>query len=427
MTTPPERTSSPSRRQFLAGSAASLAAASLLPAAVPARRGHGQAKIRVGLVGCGGRGTGAARQALATDGDVELTALGDAFADRVESSLANLRQDDSGVAHRVNVTPERCFIGFDAYRKVIDSGIDLVILATPPHFRPEHLAAAVAAKKHAFIEKPVAVDGHGVRSILATADLADQHGLCIGVGLQRHHHDGYLAALERVRAGAIGDIVAARVYWNMGSLWHEPRHAGWSDMEWQMRNWLYFTWLSGDHIVEQHIHNLDVVNWFKGAHPIRAMGMGGRQVRTGAEFGHIYDHHSVHFEYADGAWLFSQCRQIPGCANNVSEHLIGTRGRCDLNGAFVIDGQEKWRYRGKKNDPYQTEHDALFAAIRGGRPFNEARFGAESTLTAVMGRMATYTGKVIEWQEALQSERLGPDRYEFGDLPTPPVAMPGMG
>ena len=264
-------------------------------------------------------------------------------------------------------------------------------------------------------------------TVLDAADQADRKKLCVGVGLQRHHQRGYRELMKRVHDGAIGDIVAARAYWNMGSLWHKPRQESWSDMEWQLRNWLYFAWLSGDHITEQHIHNLDVINWAKRAHPVRAMGVGGRQVRTGAAFGHIFDHHAVQFEYEDGSWMFSQCRQIPGCKNQVSEHLIGTEGNADCYRGYSIRGENPWRMDGRDNSPYQVEHDDLFAAIRKGAPYNEARYGAESTLTAVLGRMATYTGKVVTWEEAMAAERLGPDQYVFGELATPPVPIPGRG
>ncbi len=421
---------SPSRREFLAGSAGLALSVPMLAAATGAPRpaGHGEGLIRVGLVGCGGRGTGAARQALSTKGDVKLVAMGDAFADRLQGSLGILENPESGVAERVKVEESHRFVGFDAYEKVLASDIDLVILATPPHFRAQQFAAAVKAGKHVFMEKPVAVDGDGVRQVLASAQEAKQKKLAVGVGLQRHHQYGYLEAMKRVHAGEIGEVLAARAYWNMGELWVKDRQPEWSDMEWQMRNWLYFTWLSGDHIVEQHIHNIDVINWAKRAHPIRAQGMGGRQMRTDPKFGHIFDHHAVQFEYADGSFMFSQCRQMVGCKNDVSEHLIGSKGRCDMNtGNWEIKGEKPWRYTGEKNNPYQTEHDDLFASIRAGAPINEGRQGAESSMTAIMGRMATYSGRQVSWDEALASERLGPRDYGFGDLPTPPVPMPGIG
>ncbi|MGE0143740.1 MAG: Gfo/Idh/MocA family protein [Planctomycetota bacterium] len=423
-----------SRRSFLAATATAAAASAAERTPLHGLTGrpssYDDREIRVGLVGCGGRGTGAARQALSTAGRVKLVAMGDVFGDRLENAWKSLAHPQSGVGDKVDVAAERRFAGFDCFRGVIDAEVDVVILATPPHFRPEHFEYAVNAGRHVFMEKPVAVDGFGVKRVLAAAEIADQKKLCVGVGLQRHHQNGYVETMKRVHSGAIGDVVAARCYWNQGFLWHKDREPNWSDMEWQLRNWLYFTWLSGDHIVEQHIHNIDVINWAKRGHPVRAFGMGGRQVRTDARFGHIFDHHAVHYEYADGSFLFSQCRQIDGCANQVSEHLIGTLGRADLNtgGWSIKTADGTWQFpRREGNDPYQTEHDDMFAAIRAGTPYNEARFGAESTLTAILGRIATYTGKLITWEEALESERLGPTEYAMSGVPLPPVPMPGRG
>jgi predicted dehydrogenase len=416
-----------SRREFIQWSAAAVGA-SVLPRIPFVHDGRTDKLIRVGLIGCGGRGTGAAVNALRTKGEVELVAMADAFQDRLEGALGELQKKETGVAERVKVDPDHRFVGFEAAERLIASDVDLVILATPPHFRPAHFEAAVAAGRHVFFEKPVAVDGPGVRSVLAATEEAEQKNLAVVCGLQRHHQSGYLETMKRVHAGVIGDIVAARCYWNMGGLWMNERKPEWSDMEWQLRNWLYFTWLSGDHIVEQHVHNLDVVNWAKQTHPIRCHGLGGRQVRTDPAYGHIYDHHSVHYEYADGSWMFSHCRQIDGCHDEVAEHLIGTKGRADTDTErWSITGGNAWTYDGPKNNPYQTEHDDLFQSIREGKPLNEGRFVAESTLTAIMGRMATYTGKVITWDDALNSkERLGPSTYEFGPLPAPPVPMPGQ-
>ncbi|MEM7204762.1 MAG: Gfo/Idh/MocA family oxidoreductase [Planctomycetota bacterium] len=386
-----------SRREFLVSSAAAASAATLstLHAATP--RGARPEPLRIGLIGCGGRGTGAAVQALQADGAVQLVAMADMFADRLASSLEGLRGKPE-LQERIVVDEAHRFVGFDAYEKVLATDIDVVLLTTPPHFRPVHFAAAIAAGKHVFMEKPVAVDGAGIRAILAAAETAKQKGLAVVSGLQRHHQNGYIEAMRRVHDGAIGDIVAAHCYWNQGGLWVRKREPEWSDMEWQLRNWLYFTWLSGDHIVEQHVHNLDVVNWAKRAHPVRALGLGGRQTRVDPAYGHIFDHHSVHYEYGDGTWLFSQCRQMVGCKGRVSEHLIGTKGRCDTDSRrWSISGDTEWKYEGDKNNPYQTEHDDLFASIRKGQPLNEGRYVAESTLTAIMGRMATYSGKEITW------------------------------
>lgn len=418
--------SSPSRRDFLKTSTIAAIGVSAL-GKLPGAYAAGDETIKVGLVGCGGRGTGAASQALSTEGSVKLIAMGDLFPDRLQSSANELQKAVGDRKDRFAVDKDHMFSGFDAYKQVLDSGIDLVILATPPHFRPIHFAAAVAAGKHCFIEKPVAVDGPGVRACLKATEEAKTKGLAVVCGLQRHHQNGYLETIKRIHDGEVGDIVAARAYWNMGSLWMNPRKAEWSDMEWQLRNWLYFAWLSGDHICEQHVHNLDVINWAKKAHPVRCFGSGGREVRKDPAFGHIFDHHDVHYEYADGSWMFSQCRQIPGCLGDVSEHVIGTKGKADMDGGrWAIEAGKKWRFDGDRNNPYQTEHDDLFASIRAGKVLNEGQFVAESTLTAIMGRMATYSGKMITWEQALNSDvRLGPTEYAMGPLPTPPVAIPG--
>ncbi|MGE3174333.1 MAG: Gfo/Idh/MocA family protein [Planctomycetota bacterium] len=424
--------SNSSRRSFLRAAAIAGIGAQLPRSlsAAPHRRaadrvGRGD-ELRIGLIGCGGRGTGAASQALSTQGPVRLVAMADMFADRLQHSLEGLQENEQ-LAARIEVPAARRFTGFDAYRQLLATDIDVVLIATPPHFRPIHFEAAVAAGKHVFFEKPVAVDAPGIRRVLAAADQARQRGLAVVSGLQRHHQNGYLEAMRRIHDGQLGRILFARCAWNMGSLWHAARQPEWSDMEWQLRNWLYFTWLSGDHIVEQHVHNLDVVNWAVRSHPVAARGMGGRQVRTDPRFGHIFDHHSVQFEYPDGVFGFSECRQIDGCLNDVSEHVYGADGACHMDGGnWHIDGAHPWRFEGDRNDPYQTEHDDLFASIRSGKPLNEGRMVAESTMTAILGRTATYTGKRVTWDDALASdETWGPSEYAFGDLPVDPVPMPG--
>ncbi len=415
-----------SRRTFLKQASAAAAAPML---SVPGVHIGGTDEVKVGLIGCGGRGSGAANQAIHTKGPVRLVAMADAFQDRLQGSLAGLREateGDDATRGRVDVGGDQQFVGVDAWRKVLDSNVDVVILATPPHFRPAMFEAAVQAGKHVFLEKPCAVDGPGVRQVLTAAQAAREKKLSVVSGLQRHHQQTYLAAMERIHGGALGRILFARCSWNMGGLWMNPRKPEWSDMEWQLRNWLYFTWLSGDHIVEQHVHNLDVINWALQAHPLRCRGMGGRQVRTDPAYGHIFDHHAVQYEYPGGVWLFSECRQIDGCANDVSEHLYGADGEAHLGGRPEITGRNAWKFEGQGNDPYQAEHDDLFASIRAGAAVNEGRMVAESTLTAIMGRMATYTGQTVTWEDALTSEeRLGPDSYEFGPLPVDPVPMPG--
>ncbi len=384
--------------------------------------------IRIGLVGCGGRGTGAIRDCMRASDGIEIVALGDLFADRLASCRANISKvvsETPALAAKYKVTDDKCFTGFDAYQKVIDSGVDLVMFATPPGFRPVHLAAAVAAGKHVFIEKPVAVDPTGVRSVLASAELAKQKGLAIVAGTQRRHDLGYRATIDRVQNGAIGEVLGGQVYWNQGGLWMNARKPEWSDTEWQLRNWLYFTWLSGDHIVEQHLHNIDVANWVLGAHPIKATGVGGRQWRTDPAYGHVYDHFAIDFEYPNGAHIMSMCRQIDGSANQVSEHFTGTRGTTDAKGEIL--GKKSFKYAGKAPNPYVQEHADLHASIRAGKPLNEGKQVAETTLSAIMGREAAYTGQVIVWDELLKSpQSLMPATVALGSLAVPDVAMPGQ-
>ena len=428
-------TRSASRRDFLTTSAAagaSLAALSLVPAVHAA----GGDTLKVGLIGCGSRGTGAASQALRADQNVKLVAMGDAFADRIESSLTELR-NDGGIAAKVDVPRERCFTGFDAYKQVLASNVDVVLLTTPPGFRPLHFKAAVAAGKHIFAEKPVAVDAPGVRTVLAACEEAKKKNLAIVAGLCWRYHHGMRETMKRVHGGDIGDLVALHTQYDTGPLWvktlKEKEEKGWSDMEWQMRNWLYFTWLSGDHIVEQHVHSLDKMAWaLKNEYPVKAIGLGGRQVRTAPDYGHIFDHHAVVFEYANGVRLFSYCRQQAGCKNDVSDTIMGTKGTCHINangpGAATITGATSWQLRPNRRDNmYQNEHDELFASIRSGKPINNGEYVCKSSLLAIMGRMATYTGQEITWQKALHSkEDLSPAKYEFGPLAVAPVARPGI-
>jgi myo-inositol 2-dehydrogenase/D-chiro-inositol 1-dehydrogenase len=422
------------RRSFIQSS--SLATGAVLAgglAAEKAAHAQGSDLIKIALVGCGGRGTGAAAQALSTKGNVQLVAMADAFPDRLEGSLNNITNEIKE-KEKIDVPPERRFFGFDAYKHAI-SLADVVVLATPPGFRPIHFAEAVKQGKHVFMEKPVAIDGAGVQMVLNAAEEAKKKNLKVGVGLQRRHQAGYIETIKRLHDGAIGDIVAARCYWNDGGVWVRPRQAGMTEMEYQMRNWYYFIWLCGDHICEQHIHNLDVINWVKGGPPVRCHGMGGRQVRTGKEYGEIFDHHAVEFEYEDGSRLFSQCRHIRGCWSAVSEHVIGTKGTSDLN-AYAINGHKgylAWKYRGENPNPYQVEHDDLFDAIRNDKPYNEAFYGATSSLTSVMGRVATYTGKPVDRETVLKSPSIMPKEFDWTaqppTLPGPdgfyPVAIPG--
>ena len=415
-----------SRRTFIQTTAAATAAFALRGGV----RAAGSDVIRVGLIGCGGRGTGAARDCLRGSDGVELVALGDLLPDRLaecRTQLAKVASDNAGFAAKYQVADDRCFTGFDAFQKVLATDIDLVILATPPGFRPAHLAAAVAAGKHIFAEKPVAVDVAGVRSVLATYEFARQKGLGIGVGTQRRHQAEYLATIERIKDGAIGDVLSGQVFWNQGGLWSREKLPEWKDTEWQIRNWLYFAWLSGDHIVEQHVHNIDVANWVLGAHPVRAIGVGGRQWRTAPRYGHIYDHFAVDFEYDNGARVSSMCRQIEGTGNRIGEHFIGTKGSSNAAGQIKGPNAWAWTVPEQRINPFVQEHTDLVASIRSGAPYNELKQVAESTLTAIMGREAAYTGQEIAWDELLKADQdLTPPQVIFGPLEVPEVAMPGQ-
>ncbi|MGE3126331.1 MAG: Gfo/Idh/MocA family protein [Fimbriimonadaceae bacterium] len=382
---------------------------------------EGQETLKVGLIGCGGRGSGAARDSFESAPGMVLWSMGDVFPDRIESAKNGLKD---ALGKSFQVTDDRTFTGFDAYKAVIASGVNIVILTTPPGFRPIHLAAAVDAGKHVFMEKPVAVDAPGVRSVMASGEKANEKGLCIVAGTQRRDDVAYMDCIKRIHDGQIGEVTAMYCYWNQGGLWMHPRQEKWSDVEWQLRNWLYFTALSGDHICEQHIHNIDVCNWVQQAHPVKAMGVGGRQVRTNAAYGHIFDHFAIEFEYENGVKLLSMCRQIDGTVGRVNEHVVGTRG--SSNCATSIKGASGWRWEGDRPNPYVQEHKRLVAAIRSGNKVNDAKRVAESTMSAIMGRMAAYSGLEVEWDEAMKSEiSLLGDLHEFGPMEVPEVPMPG--
>jgi myo-inositol 2-dehydrogenase / D-chiro-inositol 1-dehydrogenase len=428
---------SSNRRKFLKQTSAYAIGASALglPACVAPVAGGRDGKddeIRIALIGCGGRGSGAAWQALSTEGPTRLVAMADAFGDRLNGTYEYLKK---GKPEQVDVPEERRFTGFDAYQKAIDSGVDLVILATPPGFRPMHFEYAVNQGKHVFMEKPVAVDGSGIRKVLAAAEAAKQKNLKVGVGLQRHHSAKYNEVIRRIREGAIGDLRLLRCYWNSAGVWVRPRQEGQTEMEYQMRNWYYFNWLCGDHITEQHIHNLDVCNWLVDDFPAEANGQGGRLIRNGIDHGEIFDHHMVEFTYPSGLKMLSQCRHMPGAWSHVNEHATGTLGTANIGGGKIeVNGEKAWRFRGEDPDHYQVEHNELFAAIRADLPYNEAEYGAKSTLTSILGRMATYSGKVVTWDQALNSKiELVPDRYAWDGTPptTPnadgryPIPMPG--
>src|SRR5947209_1249305 len=361
------------RRGFLKTSAA----AGAVLAVAPAVHAGGGDTLKIGLIGCGGRGTGAAAQALTADKNVKLVAMADAFEDRLRESLKTLK-DDEKIAAKIDVKPERCFVGFNAYKDVLASEVDVVLLTTPPHFRPLHFEAAIKADKHVFAEKPVAVDAPGVRSVLATVELAKKKKLAVVSGLCLRYDYGFRETVQRIHGGGIGDLVALQANDYRGSNWGKERKPEWSDMQYQMRNWYNFTWLSGDFNVEQHVHYLDVCAWLmKNEYPVRAVGIGGRQVRTGAKYGHIYDHFSIVYEYAGGAKLFSNCRQQPGCSNDMSAVVLGSKGRAGLSErrkGLAIHAATDWLYSGETNNMYQTEHDELFASIRAGRPLNNGEY-----------------------------------------------------
>ncbi len=443
------------RRSFVKQSAlvaGGVLAASTLPAR-PLGWLDGDDTIRVGLIGCGGRGTGAAVQALSTRQRVKLVAMADAFEDRVESSFKAINNEEFtdwstgnvvDVKAKVDVPKERRFHGFDAYEKVIPL-VDVVILATPPGFRPQHFEACVAAGKHVFMEKPVATDAPGVRRVMEAAAQAKAKKLNVVVGLQRHYQTVYRGWVEQLHGGAIGDIHTARVYWNNPGVWVNERakmeaQAGrkLTEMEYQMRNWYYFNWLCGDHIVEQHIHNLDVGNWVMQGHPVAAHGFGGREVRNGKDHGEIFDHHAVEYEFANGARMFSQCRHQPGCMDRVTESFQGSAGRAPQPGLIETNsGAAIWSHDDKKDpNPYQVEHDELFEAVAKGEfKFSDGENGAVATMTAILGRLATYSGKLVTWDEALKSKvNLFPDRLAWDAMPKIlpdaqgfyPVAIPGV-
>lgn len=408
------------RREFLKTTAAVGAAAWALHGG--AAMAQDAQPIRVGLVGCGRRGSGAARDCVSSSPNVTINAIGDLFPDM----LADGREKLAQLGDAFKATDDTCYSGWDAYQRVIDSDVDLVILATPPAFRPLHLRAAVEAGKHVFMEKPAAVDPVGVRSIIESSDLAKQKGLAIVAGTQRRHQAPYVEIMKRIQDGAIGELVSAQCYW-MGDYGYYPAvlpEPGWSDMEAQIRNWNYFTWLSGDHIVEQHVHNIDIMNWAFGGPPLKAIGMGGRQQRTGPEYGHIFDHFAVEFEYPGGVRVQSMCRQMYTPHRRVAEHLVGTKGTADPS--KYIEGPNAYVWEGDAVSPYVQEHTDLIASIRAGKPLNEGRQVAESTMAAVMGRMAAYTGAEITLEYVMGECDLDlmPEKLEFGPLPTPAVAVP---
>ena len=425
MITPPDL----SRRDFIKSSSAAIAVSTLAHDA-SAQDNSNSRLLRIGLIGCGGRGTGAASQALNADSNVKLVAMGDAFRDRLDLSLTTLKKDKD-IAPKIDVPAENQFVGLDAYKKVLEK-VDVVLLTTPPHFRPIHIKAAIDAGKHVFAEKPVAVDAPGVRSVLATCEEARRKKLAVVSGLCIRYSYGFQEIIRRIHDGALGKIRTLQANDFRGTIWVKPREPGQTDFEYQTRNWYYFTWLSGDFNVEQHVHMLDVCAWvMKDEYPATAMGLGGRAQRTGADYGNIYDHHSVIYEWKDGQRLHAYCRQQSGLRGDISVHVAGEKGVARLaerDRGLILETADKWTYDGAKNNIYQTEHDELFASIRRGQPINNGDYMCKSTLMAIMGRMATYTGQQITWEQALNSkEDLSPDGYTWNSNPPPsPIAVPGV-
>ncbi|MBP3944125.1 Gfo/Idh/MocA family oxidoreductase [Sphingobacteriaceae bacterium WQ 2009] len=426
------------RRDFLKSSAAIAGGAILAGANVSSVFAAGKDTIKVALIGCGGRGTGAAFDALNSGVNIKIVALADAFKDNLDSAYKTLKEK---WGDKIDVTESRKYVGFDAYKAAIKDA-DVVLLTTPPGFRPQHFEEAVNQGKHVFMEKAVATDIPGVRRVLAAAKIAKQKKLNVVVGLQRRYQTNYRETIKRIQDGAIGDVVAGQVYWNSGGVWVRPRKPGQTEMEYQMRNWYYFNWLCGDHIVEQHVHNIDIANWVKGQVPISIQGTGSRAHRVGKEYGEIYDNFAIELTYADGSVVYSQCRHFEGIANRVDEQFQATKGRAYLSagGAGILwdhKGNELYRHNAKGNpNPYQQEHKEFFEAIsKGEYKFENAEYGAHSTLTGIIGRIACYTGKVIKWEEAMKSDiDLMPTTYAWDAMPkiVPnadgfyPVAIPGQ-
>ncbi|MBN1394235.1 MAG: Gfo/Idh/MocA family oxidoreductase [Pirellulales bacterium] len=415
------------RRSFLKTTTLAAAGTTLAGGLNIARAAHAEGKetLKAALIGCGSRGAGAAVNVLRANPAVRLTAIADAFDDAFEPRLKAMWTYRKDLVDRIDVPDERRFVGLDAYKKAIDSGVDLVLLCTPPGFRPAQFEAAVEAGKHVFMEKPLATDAPGVRRVMAANEKAKAKKLAVAVGHHLRHEAAHREVIKRIHDGAIGDLTLLRVYFNSIGVWVRPRTPDQTEMQYQVRNWYYFTWLGGDHIVEQHVHDLDVGNWIAGGHPVEAQGMGGRQVRVGKEVGEIFDHHAVEFTYPDGLKMFSQCRHMPGCWNSFSQHAHGTKGRADIQAqkqaTLYVDGEKPVTWQ-RGADGHQVEMNELTAAILNGRPYNEADWAAESTMTAILGRMATYSGKIVAWDEAINSHLdLSPKGKELTWELEPPV------
>jgi predicted dehydrogenase len=417
-----------SRRGFMAQAAAGAVSLAAVSSFNPRAFAAGNDKIRLGLIGCGGRGTYDTGNCLKAAEGVELVAMGDMFQDRLDTCRRTLTER---MPDKVKVTDDQCFVGWDAHKKVLATDVNMVILTQPPHFRPAHLRAALEAGKHVFMEKPVAVDPVGVRSVIESSELADKKGLTIVAGTQSRRMSHLMEAAQRMRDGAIGEILGGQcVRLGDGMLNWGPkeRDPAWSDMEWQLRRWLFLTWLSGDFITEMHIHNLDVMNWLIGAHPVQCIGMGGRQARTAPEYGDSYDHFAVEYEYPNGLRIEYMGWQISGVYDRQNQRLVGTKGLMYTDsGRVVIENPMKSEIAWDKNDPCLKQHADQIEAIRRDQRLNEGRRVAESSLTSIMGRMSAYTGRALKWDWILNASKLDltPPAYRFGDLPMPPVAVPG--
>ncbi len=437
-----------SRRKFISntaiGTIGTLGAAALISSCTDSGTRKPEAKLpdwpvqapdgpvlKAGLVGCGGRGTGAAINFLDAGPNLQIVALGDVFQDKIANCRAELKKQKN-----IEIADDKCFVGFDSYQKVLDSGIDIVLLCTPPHFRPAHVEAAVNAGKHIFMEKPCAVDPVGARSVLGSAKKAEQTGLSIVSGTIRRVQKDFMETKRRVDNGEIGDIVGAHIIRNGGALWYRKRRPEWTDMEYMIRNWANFCWLSGDHITEQFIHEIDVMNWFLGKLPVKAVGWGGRQRRV---TGDQYDFFSVEYFYDNGMQTHCAARQISGCSNQTRQWIVGTKGYADCKGViYGPDGKEVWKYPTPKEgdadqtwkvpNPFVQEHVNLVTSIRTGKPFSDAEAQVNSTLVTIMGRIAAYTGKDVTWDEVFNSDLyLGPKEYAFGPVPGIPETIPVVG
>ena len=419
-----------SRRQFLTQASAAAVGTTLAShfSTLPGAYAAGTDEIRVGLIGCGGRGTGAAMNCLNSAEGVKLIAMADAFQDRLDTSRKILNERGGA---KVDIKDDHTFVGLDAYEKLLKTDVNYVILATPPGFRPIHIKAAVDAGKFVFGEKPVCVDSAGARACFATHDVIAKKGLGMVAGTQYRHFVPYIESIKRVQDGTIGKLVSGNCYYNTGLLWNRERQPSWSDLEFQMRNWLYYTWLSGDHLVEQAIHNVDTIVWAFNAHPVRAVAMGGRQTRTEPIWGHIYDHFSIDYEFPDGSHCMMMCRQQDACDKKVANEFVGTEGTAFVLPQYFIQGKKPWKLEESVStdlgNAYVQEHTDFIASIRAGKPLNELKQVTESSLTAVLGREAAYTGKSVSWDEILNAKQsLMPPKLEWGPMPMPPVAMPGQ-